>query len=55
VLEKDLAVQLRDGSTVYVDVFRPVGEEKVPVIVNELPSRSSVLGCVAGDWSLDTP
>ena len=33
VLEKDVAVTLRDGVTIYVDVFRPVGEEKVPVIV----------------------
>jgi predicted acyl esterase len=33
VFEKDVAVQLRDGVTIYVDVFRPVGSEKVPVIV----------------------
>ncbi|MDJ0336679.1 CocE/NonD family hydrolase [Cryobacterium sp. PH31-O1] len=33
VLEKDVAVQLRDGVTIYVDVFRPAGAEKVPVIV----------------------
>jgi predicted acyl esterase len=33
VLEKDAAVQLRDGVTIYVDVFRPAGTEKVPVIV----------------------
>jgi uncharacterized protein len=33
VLEKDVAVQLRDGVTIYVDVFRPAGTEKVPVIV----------------------
>jgi predicted acyl esterase len=33
VLEKDIAVELRDGVTIYVDVFRPVGAEKVPVIV----------------------
>ncbi|MDQ2832535.1 MAG: CocE/NonD family hydrolase [Acidobacteriota bacterium] len=33
VFEKDVAVQLRDGVTIYVDVFRPVGAEKVPVIV----------------------
>jgi uncharacterized protein len=28
-----VAVQLRDGVTIYVDVFRPVGKEKAPVIV----------------------
>ncbi|MFF3442044.1 CocE/NonD family hydrolase [Streptosporangium sp. NPDC002721] len=33
VLDKDIAVTLRDGVTIYVDVFRPVGSEKVPVIV----------------------
>jgi uncharacterized protein len=33
VFEKDVAVTLRDGVTIYVDVFRPVGVEKVPVIV----------------------
>jgi predicted acyl esterase len=33
VFEKDVAVMLRDGVTIYVDVFRPAGDEKVPVIV----------------------
>ncbi|HZZ02791.1 CocE/NonD family hydrolase [Paraburkholderia sp.] len=33
VLEKDVAVLLRDGVTIYVDVFRPAGAERVPVIV----------------------
>jgi predicted acyl esterase len=33
VLEKDVAVQLRDGVTIHVDVFRPAGSERVPVIV----------------------
>ena len=33
VFEKDVAVQLRDGVTIYVDVFRPAGVEEVPVIV----------------------
>lgn len=33
VLEKDVAVQLRDGVTIHVDVFRPAGVEQVPVIV----------------------
>jgi predicted acyl esterase len=37
VIEKDIAVTLRDGVTVYVDVFRPVGEEKMPVIVAYSP------------------
>ncbi|MFE7507202.1 CocE/NonD family hydrolase [Promicromonospora sp. NPDC057488] len=33
VLEKDVAVRLRDGVTIHVDVFRPAGTEPVPVIV----------------------
>ncbi|MEU6444596.1 CocE/NonD family hydrolase [Streptomyces sp. NPDC047046] len=33
VFEKDVPVTLRDGVTIYVDVFRPAGTEKVPVIV----------------------
>ena len=33
VFDKDVAVQLRDGVTIYVDLFRPAGAEKVQVIV----------------------
>ncbi|MFF5075463.1 CocE/NonD family hydrolase [Actinoplanes sp. NPDC000266] len=33
VLEKDVPVTLRDGVTINVDVFRPAGADKVPVIV----------------------
>lgn len=33
VFEKDVAVQLRDGVTIHVDIFRPAGSEQVPVIV----------------------
>ena len=33
MLEKDVAVILRDSVTIYVDVLRPAGAEKVPVIV----------------------
>ena len=33
VFEKDVAVQLRDGTAIHVDVFRPVGSEPVPVLV----------------------
>ncbi len=33
ILEKDIPVTLRDGVTIHVDVFRPAGSEKVPVIV----------------------
>lgn len=33
VLDKDVPVTMRDGVTIYVDVLRPVGTAKVPVIV----------------------
>ncbi|MGI8554339.1 MAG: CocE/NonD family hydrolase [Dehalococcoidia bacterium] len=50
VLEKDVAVTLRDGVTIYVDVLRPAGTEKVPVIVAWSPygkgqgTSTSVMG-----------
>lgn len=50
VLEKDVAVTLRDGVTIYVDLLRPVGTEKVPVILAWSPygkgqgTSRSVLG-----------
>lgn len=33
VFEKDTAVRLRDGTTIYTDVFRPTGDGPFPVIV----------------------
>ncbi|MEU2678347.1 CocE/NonD family hydrolase [Streptomyces sp. NPDC007107] len=50
VFEKDVPVTLRDGVTIHVDVFRPVGSEKVPVIVAWSPygkgqgTSASVMG-----------
>lgn len=50
VFEKDVAVTLRDGVTIHVDVFRPVGTDPVPVIVAWSPygkgqgSSVSVMG-----------
>ena len=41
VFEKDVAVTLRDGVTIYVDVFRPVGTEKVPALVAWSPYGKS--------------
>ena len=46
VFDKDVAVTLRDGTVTYVDVFRPVGAEKVPVIVAFSPLRQGA-GLVA--------
>ena len=50
VFEKDVAVQLRDGTTIHVDVFRPAGTEPVPVLVAWSPygkgqgTSASVMG-----------
>lgn len=41
VMDKDVAVRLRDGVTIYVDVLRPAGAEKVPVIVAWSPYGKS--------------
>jgi uncharacterized protein len=41
VLDKDIAVTLRDGVTIYVDVLRPVGTERVPVLVAWSPYGKS--------------
>ncbi|NID09197.1 CocE/NonD family hydrolase [Fibrivirga algicola] len=41
VFDKDVAVTLRDGAVIYVDVFRPVGSEKVPVIIAWSPYGKS--------------
>ncbi|MEE4545882.1 CocE/NonD family hydrolase [Streptomyces sp. V4-01] len=41
VFEKDVAVTLRDGTTIYVDVLRPAGDEKVPVLVAWSPYGKS--------------
>lgn len=50
VLEKDIPVQLRDGVVIHVDLFRPAGAHKVPVIVAWSPygkgqgTSASVMG-----------
>jgi hypothetical protein len=31
--DRDVAVKMRDGATLYTDNFRPVGDEKVPAIL----------------------
>jgi len=41
IFEKDVAVTLRDGVTIYVDVFRPAATDKVPVIVAWSPYGKS--------------
>ncbi|KAK4936720.1 hypothetical protein LTR10_022444 [Elasticomyces elasticus] len=41
IFEKDVAITLRDGVKIYVDIFRPSGEEKVPAIVMWSPYGKS--------------
>lgn len=33
IFERDVPVALRDGVTIYADIFRPAGNDKVPVLV----------------------
>jgi uncharacterized protein len=53
VFEKDVAVALRDGVTIHVDVFRPTGADNVPVVVAWSPygkgqgTSQSVMGVFA--------
>ncbi|WEG09967.1 CocE/NonD family hydrolase [Microbacterium horticulturae] len=53
VFEKDVAVTLRDGVTICIDVLRPAVDEKVPVIVGWSPygkgqgTSASVMGVFA--------
>lgn len=50
MFEKDTPVQLRDGTTIHVDIFRPTGSETVPAIVAWSPygkaqgTSASVMG-----------
>jgi predicted acyl esterase len=41
VFEKDVPVVMRDGITIYVDIFRPAGSERVPVLVAWSPYGKS--------------
>ena len=41
VFEKDVAVTLRDGVSIYVDVLRPAGTDEVPVLVAWSPYGKS--------------
>ena len=54
VFEKDVAVQLRDGTAIHVDVFRPVGSEPVPVLVAWSPygKGQGTSGSVMGVFGL---
>ena len=44
IIERDVAVQLRDGVTIYVDVYRPENEEPAPVLLEWGPLRQALSG-----------
>lgn len=37
IKERDVAVKMRDGITIYVDIYRPVTDKKIPAILNWAP------------------
>ena len=47
--DKDVALRMRDGTTIYADVFRPMTESPVPAIVNWAPYGKGDTGF----WTLD--
>ncbi|KAI1860363.1 uncharacterized protein JN550_011515 [Neoarthrinium moseri] len=44
VFERDVALTLRDGVTIYADVYRPVGDQQVPAIIAYSPYGKQVGG-----------
>ena len=51
VFERDVAMKLRDGMTIYTDIFRPVGDQKVPAIFSWSPYGKEL----GGQWLDDLP
>jgi predicted acyl esterase len=51
VFDKDVAVTMRDGAVIHVDILRPAGDEKVPVIVAWSPYGKSG-GTHPKNWAL---
>lgn len=51
ILERDVAVELRDGITIYIDIFRPNDNEKHPAIMAMSPYGKEI----GSQWLDDTP
>ena len=51
VFERDVPMKLRDGTTIYTDIFRPVGSAKVPAIFSWSPYGKAL----GGQWLDDLP
>ncbi len=53
IWERDQAVKLRDGVTIYTDIFRPANvDEKVPVVISWSPYGKSNIDL---PWAYDSP
>ena len=48
LVEKDVAIPMRDGARLIADVFRPRGQERVPAILNLGPYQKDKLWTVPG-------
>jgi predicted acyl esterase len=42
IWERDVAVKMRDGATLYADIFRPTGDARVPAILSWSPYGKTV-------------
>lgn len=51
IFERDVATKLRDGTTIYTDIFRPAHTAKVPAIFSWSPYGTAV----GGQWLDDLP
>lgn len=51
VFERDVPMKLRDGTTIYTDIFRPVGDGKYPAIFSWSPYGKEI----GGQWLDDIP
>jgi hypothetical protein len=51
VFERDVPMKLRDGTTIYTDIFRPVGDAKLPAIFSWSPYGKAL----GGQWLDDLP
>lgn len=51
VFERDVPLKMRDGTTIYTDVFRPVGDGKYPALIAWSPYGKEI----GGQWLDDVP
>ena len=52
LLERDVPIRLRDGVTIYADVFRPVGDEACPALLAWSPYGKEIGGQMLDDVSM---